>query len=183
MCLNEWCHILILFGAVVGGVNYISKSNNQLYCLKFPTVHQARFLSIKCNLSQIVMQSCKLSARILQYFLVFYYIVGFVTRGFVAELLRANESEGDVMSIFNVMEILMLGWTLWLSGSILLLLHNISWHLFNVYVTKMYPFPVDSIFPEDKVILLTSNLGSNQPILVQHLAFQYLSDVASSSAN
>nr|XP_002129457.1 nucleoporin NDC1 [Ciona intestinalis] len=182
VCLNESCYILILFGSVVGAANFVSRSNKHLYCLNFPIVQQARFISIKCNFHQMLVQSYKTCAKFLQYFLIFYYLIGYLTREFVADLFRAGPCDGHIVSTLNIMGVISLAWTLWVSGTILLLLHDVSWHLFNIYATKMFPFRMDSVFPEDKPKILTSNLTSDQPLLVQHLAFQYLSSIASSSS-
>ncbi|CAK8681287.1 unnamed protein product [Clavelina lepadiformis] len=182
-CFNESCFIFHLFGFVVGSVSFILREENRESTLFFPPVQQGRFLSVKCHLTNLMLKSASVCAKILAYFLLVYYLVGFLGRNFLATLLGFPLCAGHIISLWNLFDLVPLAWSLWLSGTFVLLLQNLTWHLFNVYLTQIFQFPMDSVFPEDVPKLLTTNLNNSQPAVVQHMAFQYLSFISQFSAS
>nr|XP_039264617.1 nucleoporin NDC1-like [Styela clava] len=175
LCINEFWFIFVFFGFVVGVTNSIILISCQKNTLTFLHVQEARFLFIKCKLPCIITMSAATSWEYFRHFVVGYYLVGFVARDLVAVFLGLVANKEYLLSVWTIYQIIPVAWNLWLLGTFLLLIWELSWQLFNIYNTQDYPFMFDSVFPEDQNKLLLDNLNESNPPAVQNLAFQSLS--------
>ncbi|RDD40216.1 Nucleoporin NDC1 [Trichoplax sp. H2] len=169
-CVNEKCLLMLAFGACMGltyGLQYIS---NEMDYLQFPVVQQHKVFRIKLYLSNCLAIPLRLTLKVLRGFYIFYYLMGKTLLQYTEFILHTSKSESAMASIISLLD-LKLFLTLTLTGSILILLWDLTYNLLNIFLTQVLTFPVESQFANERFRTLSWALQCKEIPLLRYLGF------------
>lgn len=183
-CLNEVFFVAVVFGFLFAFTQSL-KFDGHIGLLQFDCVQPSHLLMVKYRFLENVKVSVLSTYKFLQFFIPGYYLVAKHAFLFVSETVGLFDVElpyDCAISPLKPFKTLVLFWSLLLSGTFLLTLRRLSWQLTNLFLVKNYPFLMETFFGDKTKMLLVNNLDSSQPLLIQHIAFQSLSDAVCASS-
>ncbi|XP_014663314.1 PREDICTED: nucleoporin NDC1-like isoform X2 [Priapulus caudatus] len=170
LCLNERYFFVVLHALFVGAIYsvvYFKCGNN---CISFPIIQQTKFFKVKSFIVPVFIASSISAARRLGYYYILYFLFGGYLKTLLLSALGVQHS--DVISFSSLWGMLDLSLlvTTWASGTLVLCTWNLALHIFKVYVTEPFQFPVESSFHDDRNRCLHQALSATHP-LVKYLGF------------
>ncbi|KAJ8378174.1 hypothetical protein AAFF_G00245600 [Aldrovandia affinis] len=176
MCLNEHHLFLLLAGAFIGySYSLLGVVRNMNY-VSFHTVQQFKYLRFKGALPLVVKYSAVQSLYSLRNYCILYFFLGYVPRAWICTTmnLHKNRSLNALDTVAGLLDFSLL-YHLWISGTFVLGTWYTAMLLFNIYISEMYSFPVQSSFSEDSFQCLPTVLSGKGPMILKFLALQDLS--------
>lgn len=182
-CLNEKMFIAILYGFLLCFLHSMKGLDDDSCTLKFNCVQPSRLQAIRYASKNILKSNFHKNLKFIRFFIPVYYFVAKHLFLQVSDLLGFFTVEYDpIISVFKPFLAVSVACSLFLSGTFLLFVNSLSWELTNLFLVKNYPFLMQTMFSDKQEKLLVANIDKKQPLLVQHIAFQSLSELVCNSA-
>ncbi|XP_077981609.1 nucleoporin NDC1-like [Glandiceps talaboti] len=156
-CLNEKHLFIMLHGTLLGfcySLQYFWNSENYI---AFPIIQKAKFLRVKGHIRTCMVNSAFKTLGTMKYFYIVYFLFG----SWYYEPLDTIWFLAD-FTLF---------WSVLVSGTFILTSWFMALHLFKVYTTEAFIFPVETTFAEDEHKCLTNVLNYTTMALVQYLGY------------
>ncbi|XP_022109750.1 nucleoporin NDC1-like [Acanthaster planci] len=175
--LNENHLFLVLHGAYVGLLHSFWLMHTQAHRIEFPIIQQLKFFQVRTFLQESIYANLIFSGRATGYFYLLYYLFGSIPKHWLLVNLNLQESPTPLNAISGLLNLTLL-WNVVLTGFITSHLWCMSLHLFKVFNTEVYQFPIEVPLSSQEECCLHKALTEKHCALVQYLAYLDLSMLA-----
>ncbi|KAM9468907.1 nucleoporin NDC1 isoform 2-T2 [Clarias gariepinus] len=175
VCLNEYHVFMLLAGAFMGYSYSLLGVVQNIHYVSFHIIQQYKYMRFKGSVWWLVKCSAIRSLYSVRNYIILYFLFGHIPRKWICNTLSLHlDSSVSSLDSFGGLCDVLLFYQLWISGTFLLLIWNLTVLLFRIYATEPYSFPVQSSFAEDAEECLPKVLTENNVLVMKFLALQDL---------